>query len=268
MNALSMRWMMAGAVLLAGCSSVPVNAPRNGDAGSVSFPDPSASTMPEGDFVNLQNLRQIAPGLSKEQVRRLLGAPHFNEGVFGVRRWNYLFDFHESEGDHRAFRCQYQVQFDDHDRSSGAYWKPASCDRVLAVPTSMAPAVAEMPVEPLRLSSDTLFKFNRADLTLAGQQQLAGVLQQIRGASEVQNILIVGYTDRIGRSSYNLELSRRRATAVQRFLVAGGVAESAIKVEARGEQNPLVQCTQRKRAELIVCLAPNRRVELSGSARP
>ena len=90
---------------------------------------------------------------------------------------------------------------------------------------------------------------------------------QVQPASEVQRIEVVGYTDRIGSASYNQALSQRRAEAVRRALVDGGVAAEAIRAEGRGDAEPLVQCDQRSQPALIACLAPNRRVQISGRAR-
>ena len=43
--------------------------------------------------------------------------------------------------------------------------------------------------------------------------------------------------------------------------------ERAIRAEGRGDAEPLVQCDQRSQPALIACLAPNRRVQISGRAR-
>ncbi len=97
----TMKWpkfalpmMFMSSVLLAGCSTTHSNiSSGSNDDGEVSFPDPAHATMPEGIFVNIENLRKVAPGVTKDQLYNLLGGPHFSEGVFGVRRWNYIFDF-------------------------------------------------------------------------------------------------------------------------------------------------------------------------------
>jgi OOP family OmpA-OmpF porin len=262
-------WMalaLAGLVA-AGCSSV---AGRSSDAekaqGDAAFPDPSHSLMPEGSFVNLDNLRNVSVGMTKKQLYALLGTPHFNEGVIGVRQWNYLFDFHAHEGG--TITCQYQVQFDKDHRASALLWKPAACQSVLDQPAPAVVAQAQpLPKEPIRLSTDALFDFNHAELTAQGRRQLETLLQRVSAASEVEDIQVVGFTDRIGSDAYNLDLSQRRAQAVSNFLMAGGVPAAAIHSEGRGKASPVVQCAQKARAPLIACLAPNRRVEISGMAR-
>jgi outer membrane protein OmpA-like peptidoglycan-associated protein len=261
---LTLPTVLAG-LLLAGCGSNPSKTSGAGD--DVVFPDPARATVPEGSFVNIENLRKVAPGVSKRQLYAMLGTPHFNEGVFGVREWNYLFDFRKVDGE--SFSCQYQVHFDKDGKASAFYWKPASCKSVIdrpVEPVAAQPPVA-LPAQPIRLSSDALFAFDSAMLTEQGREHLSGLLKQVQSASQIEDILVVGYTDRIGTDSYNRTLSRRRAESVRDYLVSGGVSAEAIQVEGRGEADPVVQCTDHEHARLIACLAPNRRVELSGSAR-
>jgi len=45
---------------------------------------------------------------------------------------------------------------------------------------------------------------------------------------------ITGFTDNLGDKQYNLELSRKRADAVEQYLVAAGVAKERLSVEGRG----------------------------------
>lgn len=268
--------VLAGLMLAAGCCTLHAQVSPAGadDGGAVAFPDPAHASRPEGTFVNLENLRNVAPGMTKDQLYALLGAPHFHEGVFGVRKWNYIFDFRKpGEGD-TFFRCQYQVAFDKDHLASGFYWKPEACKSVLErpLPTVVAaplppPLQPSVHLAPTRLASDALFDFNRAELKAQGRQQLDDLLQKVRSASQVEDILVVGYTDRIGSDSYNLALSRRRADAVRNYLVAGGVQATSIQVDGRGKDDPVVQCSNTVRPELIACLAPNRRVELNGVAR-
>jgi OOP family OmpA-OmpF porin len=80
--------------------------------------------------------------------------------------------------------------------------------------------------------------------------------------NEIENVLIVGYTDHIGSGKYNQKLSERRAGAVKKYLVGKGVKADRLTAEGRGEANPIAACEGKKNAALITCLAPNRRVEI------
>ncbi|WP_109127214.1 OmpA family protein [Dyella sp. C11] len=255
--------LLAAAVAVAASGATPVHA-QAADAGP-DFPDPARSTMPEGAFVNVENLRKLAPGMTKHQLYDLLGAPHFSEGVFGVRRWNYILAFRETDGG--VIKCQFQIQFDSHHLAQAYYWKPEACKNLLAPP---APPPSPAPVAPMMavtLSSDAMFGFDSATLTPEGRANLDQLLSRVQEASHIQDILITGYTDRIGSERYNLALSQRRAESVRDYLASRGVAPSAMQVSGRGDADPVVQCNDRKRDALIACLAPNRRVELKGTAK-
>ena len=52
---------------------------------------------------------------------------------------------------------------------------------------------------------------------------------------------IVGHTDDIGSVDFNKTLSLRRALAVSDYLTEMGVEPTRIKVEGRGEEDPLVE---------------------------
>ncbi|MET4617233.1 OOP family OmpA-OmpF porin [Stenotrophomonas sp. 2619] len=240
------------------------------EAGDVTFPDPKRATLKEGLFVDLDSLRLFARGMTKRQLYTLLGTPHFGEGMWGVHEWNYLFNFRSNpDGDY--FNCQFQVHFDAKGVAQAGYWKPQACAGLLQPPAPPPPppppAPAPMPSEPVRLSADALFAFDSATLTEAGRRSVDALLQQVRSASQVQTIQVLGYTDRIGSDGYNQVLSHRRAQAVRDALVQGGVPAAAIVAEGRGKADPLVNCTQGNRQAVIACLAPNRRVEISGLAQ-
>lgn len=67
---------------------------------------------------------------------------------------------------------------------------------------------------------------------------------------------VEGHTDSVGPPEYNDELSKRRAAAVERFLVSFGVPDERLGAVGRGESTPVAEnetSTGRRR---------NRRVEL------
>lgn len=268
--------------LITGCgmstaAHVRATNPPHGD---IAFPDPAKSTMPEGAYVSPENIRQVVLGMTKNQLYKLLGAPHFDEGVFGVKQWNYVFNFRREDGEADFSRCQYQIDFDSAHRVQSTRWKPQSCRQIVDPAKPAEPAVAQappaasapvamptMPSDPIRLSADALFGFNSAELTEQGRENLGQFMQEVLVASQLQDILVIGYSDRIGSDKANLRLSKQRAESVRAYLIQGGVPASAIHSEGRGEANPVIQCTDKDHAALIACLSPNRRVELSGSTR-
>ena len=80
-------------------------------------------------YVSKANLARVVPGIKKRDVYALIGTPHFNEGLFGVRRWNYVLYLYAPEIKHYA-TCQYQVQFDGHSRVSATYWNTHACENL------------------------------------------------------------------------------------------------------------------------------------------
>ena len=228
------------------------------------FPDPARAYPAGGTYVNLDNLRQYAPGMNKRQIQELLGTPQFNEGLWGVRDWNYVFNFRRSVGA-EPIQCQFQVRFDSKGVATGQDWKPGSCAALLEpAPAPVAPAPPPPPpvVAPLRLSADALFAFDSANLSATGRAKLDELLHGLSASAVQEALNIVGYTDRIGSDAYNMELSRRRAQSVRDYLVQQGIPAAAIHAEGRGNSAPLVQCDDAAGTALLDCLAPNRRVEI------
>jgi len=130
-----------------------------------------------------------------------------------------------------------------------------------------APAPAPQVVEKnFALNSDVLFAFGKDTLKPEGVAALNGLYQQIvEFQPKDGNAVVVGYTDRIGSDAYNQKLSEARARTVANFLVSKGMAASKVAIEGRGEANPVTgtKCNGvTAKAQLISCLAPDRRVEV------
>lgn len=92
--------------------------------------------------------------------------------------------------------------------------------------------------------------------------QVTNLAQQLQQAGHVESVVVSGHTDRIGNAAANQRLSQQRAEAVRRVLVAQGIPSAAVQAQGFGADRPVVQCDQTNRAELISCLAPNRRVDI------
>lgn len=71
----------------------------------------------------------------------------------------------------------------------------------------------------------------------------------------IQKILVEGHTDDVGKDSYNLRLSQKRADAVRNYLIGKGVKEEILDAIGFGETRPLVKGKSR------AARAQNRRVE-------
>lgn len=100
------------------------------------------------------------------------------------------------------------------------------------------------------------FLEGRDELTPESQQIVSTIPGEIarRPAPE---IVVIGHTDRVGTLPFNDALSRRRAERVRDELVKAGIAADRIRVEGRGEREPLVPTADE------VAEPRNRRVEVN-----
>mgnify|MGYP003600199603 FL=1 len=73
-----------------------------------------------GDVARLQ------ANLNKDQVRHLLGNPHFDEGVFGPKVWNYVSDVRLPKSAQYQ-RCELHLEFDKHGFVRNVHWKDSVC---------------------------------------------------------------------------------------------------------------------------------------------
>jgi len=85
-----------------------------------------------------------------------------------------------------------------------------------------------------------LFKFNSAKLTDEAKQQLDQLGTGRVGGMKRYFVAIEGFTDKTGTPEYNLELSRRRAEAVQTYLVSQhNVPVYRIQIVGLGKDKPV-----------------------------
>lgn len=144
----------------------------------------------------------------------------------------------------------------------------AAAPRPAATPAPARPAAPAPVPAPARvtLSADSLFTFDSAAVQPAGRAELDAFAASLRGF-DFDTIVVTGHTDRIGSPDYNLRLSNTRATAVKDYLVnSGDIAASKVTTRGVNGAEPVTtaaQCgPQLTRAQLIACLAPDRRVEV------
>jgi outer membrane protein OmpA-like peptidoglycan-associated protein len=109
--------------------------------------------------------------------------------------------------------------------------------------------------------SDVLFDTGRATLKPGAKLRLAKVAGIILAYPDLK-LEIDGFTDSTGSSTFNQELSERRALAVSDFLVSQGVTANNVITHGYGPSNPVASNTTVAGRQL------NRRVELvvSGNA--
>lgn len=128
------------------------------------------------------------------------------------------------------------------------------------------------PAEPVAYTPRTLesaenvvyFDFDSSQLNAAAKNRLNYMAGELRRAKDVRRADIVGYADPIGASSYNIQLSQRRAENVRDYLAQQGYLNTrVVDVRGLGETDKFKTCDRNlPRAERIACLEENRRVEV------
>lgn len=241
------RTLLLAAVSLSvvGCGNLSKVSPEGTTANPV-FPKLSSAKFNTsgtqiGSWPNWENVRQIERGMNKDQLYYLIGHPHFSEGLYGVREWDYVFNYREN-GEHKV--CQFKVLFDKNMNAQSFYWYPNGCNGNSS----------------FSLSGDFLFDFDKDLLTVKGKEVVDSIAKQLKDSS-AEIVKVSGYTDRLGSDSYNLNLSQRRADMVKARLIEKGVS---IQIEAvgYGKANQVKACENVFGKELTNCLRPNRRVEI------
>lgn len=164
--------------------------------------------------------------------------------------------------------------------SYGECWKNTYFDKATegriecgdATPVNQAPQYAD---ETVSLSSKTLFGFNKDNLRPEALENLNALAQRLSN-SNVQTVRVEGHTDFMGAEKYNQALSERRANVVANYLVNRGVASNKISAAGLGESQAQMTATceaevsklgkkvskAKRRAALIACIEPDRRVDV------
>ncbi|CAG4898326.1 Outer membrane protein A [Paraburkholderia saeva] len=132
-------------------------------------------------------------------------------------------------------------------------------------PVSQAPAPAPAPEAPppapapthehYTLAGGATFNSGQAKLRPSADVQLDKIIAHVQHES-VQTVTVTGYTDSVGSSESNHQLSLRRAQAVAHYLQEHGLKANEYVVHGNGESDPVdTNDTEQGRAQ-------NRRVEI------
>jgi outer membrane protein OmpA-like peptidoglycan-associated protein len=100
------------------------------------------------------------------------------------------------------------------------------------------------------------FKTGSAVLSDEAQKTLDDVANQVSNMDSGYQVEILGSTDSTGSTTYNYQLSERRAEAVRRYLVGKKVQLYRISIVGEGDNNPIANNKTKKGRE------QNRRVEV------
>ncbi|WP_225972593.1 OmpA family protein [Ephemeroptericola cinctiostellae] len=232
--------------------------PWHNGLGVVEFPKISDSHFQHPSVIDLDTLNLVDANMSKWQIVKLIGRPHFDEGAFSETAWDYVFRFKQDDGSYKT--CQYQIHFERDDRRQFLTNKEMY--------STCAPVVKDV-TQPkmIALSADALFAFAGGalkDLNPKGRAELDNVGNMIAETYRVvSSIKVVGHTDRLGSETSNAKLSQQRADTVRSYLISRGVSSELISTKGMGMSQPIFSCSDGlRRAQLIECLGPNRRVTI------
>lgn len=104
---------------------------------------------------------------------------------------------------------------------------------------------------------DVTFDFDQWSLSEEGRKSLAEVAELIRNDKKWVYLRVDGHTDNIGSSSYNMDLSLKRAISVASYLIAReGIDPSRVFIKGLGKSKPLADNTTAEGRKL------NRRCEI------
>ena len=101
-----------------------------------------------------------------------------------------------------------------------------SLDRARMTPS---PAVVKIMEATIR------FPFDKSTLTPAAKEILDQKVA-VFNANPDLSIMMVGYTDVVGKDKYNMALGERRAEAARNYLIAHGIAPARVMLESKGER--------------------------------
>jgi outer membrane protein OmpA-like peptidoglycan-associated protein len=113
---------------------------------------------------------------------------------------------------------------------------PISGGGIAPADTTQVPVHREPGKVTADLAGDVLFDPGLVDLRPGTDNQLNQVLQLVNQARG--QVVVDGYTDVGGNEADNLDLSQRRCTSIQAWLVQHGMSPTRIAVNGHGSSNP------------------------------
>jgi outer membrane protein OmpA-like peptidoglycan-associated protein len=162
-------------------------------------------------------------------------------------------------------------------KATGCPAPAATAPVIVPPPIAAAPAPVAMPAPPppapkaveviiskceerLRVGSDFLFDFDRADVRPEADDALAEVARHITAAHKA--VMIEGHTDGKGTDGYNQGLSERRAATVRAALISRGSRDTQLIIHGFGKSRPIAPNQQADGSDDPAGRQKNRRVEV------
>lgn len=93
--------------------------------------------------------------------------------------------------------------------------------------------------ERIRINNQILFEFGSDRIDPRSFKLLDEVAAVLEKNKDVGPVIIEGHTDNVGSRAYNIDLSRRRAKAVENYLVSKGIAAKRLRSDGFGFDKPV-----------------------------
>ncbi|MFP0398319.1 outer membrane protein assembly factor BamE domain-containing protein [Acinetobacter nosocomialis] len=228
------------------------------------YPKPSATYVKAVQRYDIGQIKKLDVGLNKNQVRFLMGNPHFSEGLIGVHTWDYLVGLQKKNSNEYQL-CQLRVSFDKNYLVNSLKWRDQSCHDLMAQEDVVVPTESAQETQRSYATNAILFNFNKSSINdvVGGEEVLDQVKNNIKSnIHNINRITVTGYADELGQSVYNQRLAYARAATIANNLAQSGLTSlEKINIESKGATNAFKSCIGvGKRNQVIQCLEPNRRV--------
>lgn len=272
---------MAAQTAMAQTNVTPINLTSTQQSADIVFPAPSKTYLKDIPRFDVATLKHLDKGIHSDTVRQLLGNPHFNE--FISSQWNYILAIANPQTQSYT-QCQLQIHFDNKKYVSDYYWNSQACANLVNTIANTSTTAnttgitantdtntgviinttAKAEPKSFVVRSDVLFAFDSSQLKSEGRYELGKLMNTIKSEyQQIDKIVVVGHSDRLGDDTYNTQLSFERANAVKNELVAYGLNGELIDVAWQGSDQPITDgCMGMSKEQAKLCLSADRRVDI------